>query len=165
MNQADAVTDAGPLIYLSLLGRLPVLRTGLGRVYVPEAVYEEVVTQGMGRPGSVETERAVSEGWLVRLTVQNRLSVEALLADLDMGEAETIILAKELGVGRVLVDDRAGRARAQQLGLMVTGTVGVLMLAKRLDSSIDLRRDLDTLVECNFRISPALYDRITGTVR
>jgi predicted nucleic acid-binding protein len=46
------------------------------------------------------------------------------------------------------------------MGLMVTGTVGLLMLAKRVDPSIDLRRELDTLIECNFRIAPALYDEI-----
>jgi predicted nucleic acid-binding protein len=132
---------------------------------VPDAVYEEVVTQGIGRPGCVETDRAVAEGWMVRRTVQNRLSVEALLADLDTGEAETIILAKELGVERVLIDDRAGRARAHQMGLMVTGTVGLLMLAKRADPSIDLRRELDTLIECNFRIAPVLYERIAGQER
>jgi predicted nucleic acid-binding protein len=59
----------------------------------------------------------------------------------------------------------AWRARAHQMGLMVTGTAGFLMLAKRVNPSIDLRPELDTLIECNFRMAPALYDEIIKQAR
>lgn len=52
------VVDASPLITLARIGRLNILREAADRVYIPEAVYHEVVESGLGRPGSVEVAQA-----------------------------------------------------------------------------------------------------------
>jgi predicted nucleic acid-binding protein len=52
------VADAGPIIHLSLIGRVDLLPTLYGRVLVPGLVFQEVVLRGKGLPGSVELDRA-----------------------------------------------------------------------------------------------------------
>ena len=44
------------------------------------------------------------------------------------------------------------------MSLTVTGTIGILILAKKAGVEIDLRRALDILIQQNFRISLDLYD-------
>ena len=48
MPVPDAVTNAGPLIYLAALNRFCLLKDLLGDLHLPQAVYEEVVTKGRG---------------------------------------------------------------------------------------------------------------------
>ena len=116
MSRLIAATDAGPLIYLSVLGRLPLLRDLFVEVLAPDAVYEEVVLHGHGLPGANETKAAIESGWLRRAVVQNKALVDALPGELDAGEAEAIALARELGLRWILMDDRSGRAKARLMG-------------------------------------------------
>jgi predicted nucleic acid-binding protein len=160
VRKLDVVIDAGPLIYLSLLGRLNLLPDLFGRLWVVEAVYQEVVIQGKGQPGAGDTESAVASGWLQRVAVRHRAVVEALLADLDLGEAETIAVARELNADGVLMDDRTGRARAHSMGLQTSGTIGVLLLAREAGKAVDVKRDLDKLMQHNFRVSSELYNSL-----
>ncbi len=162
MPKLSVVSNAGPLIYLSHLGRLDHLRELFRHVWVAGAVYEEVAVQGKGRPGARETQSAVDSGWLQRVDVQRRDLVEALQANLHLGEAETIAAAREKNADGVLMDDHAGRARARLMGLHVTGTIGVLLLARDAGIDVDLRTDLDTLMEHGFRISAELYSTLTA---
>jgi hypothetical protein len=46
------VVNATPLIALSLINRLTLLKQLFNEVIVPSAVYEEVALQGIGRPGA-----------------------------------------------------------------------------------------------------------------
>jgi len=52
------VLDASALITLARIGRLDLLRQIATAVYIPEALYEEVVERGQGRPGSTEVAHA-----------------------------------------------------------------------------------------------------------
>jgi len=56
--------DAAPLIYLSKVGRLELLKRLYGQVLIPQGVLNEVVTQAAGRPGAIEVRKAVDEGWI-----------------------------------------------------------------------------------------------------
>jgi predicted nucleic acid-binding protein len=53
------------------------------------------------------------------------------LFELDRGEKQTIILARKNNADRVIIDERIGRRVAEYLGLDVTGTLGILVKAKR----------------------------------
>ncbi|MBM3182033.1 MAG: DUF3368 domain-containing protein [Chloroflexi bacterium] len=161
MASPRVVVNASPLIYLSVLKRFHLLCDLFGGVYIPTAVYEEVVVEGSGQAGGQETQTAITQGWLQQIAVQDRIAVEALLDELHLGEAEAVVLARELSVGRVLLDDHAARAKAGLLGLSVTGTIGILMLAAEKGIDIDLKRDLDILIQHNFRVARELYERLT----
>ena len=58
------VVDATPLISLSAIRRLSLLQRFYGRIVIARAVYEEVVTQGQGRPGAAEV---VDADWIETL--------------------------------------------------------------------------------------------------
>ncbi|MCK5119842.1 MAG: DUF3368 domain-containing protein [Candidatus Latescibacteria bacterium] len=161
-KKPKVISDSGPLISLGILQRFDVLQELFGEIYIPEAVYEEVVVSGCGRPGAEETRAAADQGWLQRVRVVNRTAVEVLLEELDIGEAEVLVLAKEVKAGYVLLDDCAARERASLLGLNVTGTIGVLRLAVAEGLSVDLKEALDILIDRNFRISKELYKRVLG---
>ncbi len=53
------------------------------------------------------------------------------LIDLDKGEAETIILAEELQADIVLIDEKFARGFAEIRGLILSGSLGVLLEAKK----------------------------------
>lgn len=160
MAFGNVVTNTGPLIYLSVLQKFDLLKHLFDRVYIPQAVFEEVAVQGAGLPGADETRAAVEAGWLQCTAVQSRIAVDALVDELDLGEAEAIVLARDLNIRRVLLDDGLARAKAQAMGLGVTGTIGVLLLAKQQGIAVDLRHDLDVLIQSNFRLSRELYERL-----
>ena len=166
MARHKIVIDTGPLIYLSILNRFSLLKELFEEIYIPEAVYQEIVIQGAGLPGAEEANAALEEGWIQRAAIQNRVAVNALLDELDVGEAEAIVLARELDIGRVLLDDRAARTKAKVMGLSISGTIGVLLLARQVGVEVDLKRDLDVLIQSNFRISQDLYQAfISGQVK
>ena len=60
----------------------------------------------------------------------------------------------------LLVDERRARAIAKQLGFPIAGTLGVLLEAKHRGYVPLLRSLLETLQECNIRLSPALIEKI-----
>ncbi len=72
------VVDSAPLIYLSKTGRLELLRRVYGTIVVPAGVWEEVVTQAQGRPGSSEVEKGQQQGWIKveKVSVPGILKVE-----------------------------------------------------------------------------------------
>jgi len=91
-----------------------------------------VVRRGEGMPGAVEVARSE---WIKEKNVQNRFAVESLSLTLDKGEAEAIVLSKEKDA-LLLIDDGDGRRTAELLGLKITGTVGIILLASH-DGKLD----------------------------
>ena len=118
------VSDAGPLISLGRLDLLVLLREFFAEVQVPDIVIEEC----LARPDNVDAQRirqALSDGLLL-----NCPAPPTLLPGLEPGESAAISRALEIGAA-LLMDERAGRAHALSLGLVVTGTLGVLVRARR----------------------------------
>ncbi len=86
--------------------------------------------------------------------------MNVLLDELDVGEAETIVLAHELQADWVLMDERKGRRKLTQLGLNKIGTVGILLQAKQQGLISNLRHELEQLRERGFSISQAVIDAV-----
>ena len=120
------ISNSSPLIALAKVGLLGLLKALFGEVIIPRAVWAEVVEHGGGRPGSEEVARA---DWIRMRSVSNRLAVDILRRELGPGEAEAIVLAKELGADLVLVDDERAREIARSLGLRIAGTIALLLMA------------------------------------
>jgi len=89
------LSNSTPLIYLTKMGELNLLRDLFAEVIVADKVFEEVVVQGAGKPGSEEVQKA---DWIKRKSVVNKAEVQKLKEEelLDAGEAETLTLAREL---------------------------------------------------------------------
>ena len=87
--------------------------------------------------------------------------MQELREDLDLGEAEAIVLAIECRADLLLVDERRGRRTATAAGLTVTGLLGVVARAKQA-GLIDLAKPvLDELIHvARFWIGPELYAEV-----
>lgn len=122
------VSDSSPLIALSIVSSLDLLHAYYGTIYIPKAVFHEVVIRGTGRPGAAAVANA---SWIVQQSPANQQRVAQLVsAGLDLGESEAIVLASELSAGLLILDESHARTIARQLGLSITGTLGVLIAAK-----------------------------------
>ena len=83
-------------------------------IYIPDAVYEEVVVKGRDEAGSAETESAVKDGWISAKSVNDEIAVNALTTILGKGESEVIILCKQSGFDYALIDERTARGMQQR---------------------------------------------------
>jgi len=152
------VSNASPLINLARIGELRLLPALYGQVFVPEAVWQEVVIDGTGQAGANEIRDA---SWITRHSVGNRLLVRALCQALDPGEAEAIALALELDHALLLMDERLGRESALHMGVHCVGLVGVLVEARHKTLVPALKPYLDALRDvAGFPLSDELYARV-----
>ncbi len=147
------VTDAGPLLSFARADRLDLLRDIVGTLIIPEAVYEEIVVRGAGKPGADAVRQAV---WLTRATVTDRTFVDQLPSKLHVGERKALALARNRG-GVVLVDEREARRAAQQHGIGHFGSLRVLKEAKDRGIVHEVKPMLDELIATGTYISDTLY--------
>src|SRR5439155_18565305 len=148
------VADSTPLISLSTVGRLDLLRTLYGRILISEAVYREIVTEGQGRPGATEV---ASADWIDRRAIANLAQLHALPRNFGRGESETIVLAHELSADLVIMDEAAGRRELIRRALPFIGTAGALLQAKLRGLIPALKPELDSLRRSGFHLSERVY--------
>ena len=101
------VSNSSPLIVLTKINRIDLLKHLFTAVCISEEVYREVYKIKKGH----------CPRWIKVVKVKGRMAVDALDAIVDKGEAETIILAKEMNIKQVLMDDRKGVNLARKMGL------------------------------------------------
>jgi predicted nucleic acid-binding protein len=117
------VCDTGPLLHLREADSLDLVKAA-GVVAIPPTVYSELV----GLDSFWRDERP---DW-VHLTKLDASSTEASskwirAGLLDPGEAEALALALQIETDWFLTDDAAARLVAQQHGLEVHGSLGVIL--------------------------------------
>lgn len=126
-----------------------------GRILIPWTVHKELLDE---RAGETVITAVQSATWIEIQSVQNRELVDELGTRVNVGEAEAIVLAVEVGASRLLIDERLGRQAAKDLGLKITGILGILLLAKRQNLIEAVKPITDDLIsQANFRISSQLY--------
>jgi predicted nucleic acid-binding protein len=79
---------------------------------------------------------------------------------LHAGEVETIMLADEIKADLVIIDDSLARKYALQAGLVVTGTMGILMKAKKASLVEAIKPLLDKMIDNGVYINKRLYNDI-----
>jgi len=151
------VSNATPLIGLAMTERFDLLQKLFGRITIPQAVYDEVVTEGGQRFGAQEVSDAA---WIELVEVKDRLAVEVLADDLGKGESETIVLAREMGADWVLVDERLARRKLDALGIPTIGTLGILLKAKEVGLLQAVAPAVELLRTRGFRLSRRVYDDV-----
>jgi predicted nucleic acid-binding protein len=96
--------------------------------------------------------------WLKQVTVARSDLDNLPLNRLGSGERAVIAYARAHPTCAVALDDRQARLLAAQLGLLVVGTTGLLVQAKRAGLIPTLRPLLETVREQGFHLSPDVYD-------
>ena len=133
------ICNTTPMIALSSIGKINLLKEVFSTVTLPKAVIDEIEVGG-----KVDVPNFRDFDWLQ--IVPNITSIEnRLLYQLDYGERQVVLNALELNADLVLIDDRVARNIAEHLGLRVKGTLGVLVSAKRkglITSFIDMALEM-----------------------
>jgi predicted nucleic acid-binding protein len=156
------LTDASVLIGLARVEGLPWLGRLFGTVWMPVEVRREVL------PGTgVADEQAIrlAEGAGILRLWPDESPTQPDLPDLDEGEAACIRLGLAHARGALLLmDERAGRAVAQERGLRVAGTAAVIGMAKSCGLIPSARAVFARLHASDFRISAAVIETILRRV-
>ncbi|MCK4416593.1 MAG: DUF3368 domain-containing protein [Candidatus Latescibacteria bacterium] len=151
------VSDSSPLICLAKIGEFDILRRFFNRLYIPAGVYDEVVVRGRGRAGEKEV---VDSTWIRLREIKDKGLSEEIRRyyNIGRGEAEAIVLGKELSADLLLMDERRARLVAEVYGLDRIGTVGVLELGFERDLVTDLRETYVRLRAKGARIDEGLLN-------
>jgi predicted nucleic acid-binding protein len=120
------VSNTTPILSLLKIDKLDLLKDLYETILIPQAVYQEIEA---GKDRSFYTDLCKLD-WIVIKHIES-LQNRMYLLDLDDGEAETLILAQEQNADLVIIDEKCGRRYAEQLGMPVTGTIGILLKAKK----------------------------------
>ena len=151
------LTDASPLIGLARVDGLPWLRRLFGTVGMPPQVRDEVLSD-RGFTGERPIAEALASGWLALVEPVPELPE---LPDLDEGESACIRLAlAHAEPALLLMDERAGRAVAAELGIRVAGTAAVIGMAKMRGLIPSARNVFSRLHNSDFRISAQVISTV-----
>lgn len=147
------IVNSTPLIALSHVKQLGLLRDLYGQVTIPRAVYNEI---------SVKTDSSCKKavdnalGWIVVEDIKNQMAKNMYKTQLHEGEVEVMILSLEQDADLVVIDDANAKKHAKYLNLNVTGTLGILIKAKQKGCINELKPILEEMVEKHIYLSDKL---------
>lgn len=148
------VSDTSAISNLFQIGILDILHRLYGRILIPPGVKKELY--------SVDDQALALDQieWIeVKYPTDQKL-VSILLEDLDLGEAESIVLAIEMKVDYLIIDEKIGRKLAERYGLKIIGILGILIQAKKEGIIDKVKPYIDNLKRIGFWINPKLVKRV-----
>ena len=162
------VSNSSPLIWLSKIGKLSLLKHLYGEVIIPDEVYKEVVERGLkeGFSDALIVKECVNQGW-IKVSTLNKREIDLCrrimehAAEIHLGETQALLLASKLNT-LLLMDESCGRAFAETWGLKVRGTLYVILKALRegLLNKDETKEAVSSMINKGFRIEPKLLTRI-----
>ena len=150
-------SNTGPIIALAKISCLSILKTMFSEILIPPVVYREL----LGKLGTEweEIESALNDFIKVVEPNPSDNATELAIADLDEGERQTIKLASNMRENvLLLIDDKAGREAANRLNIPITGTIGILLMAKKKGCLTDVIRLIDKLRNSGYWFSEELIE-------
>jgi predicted nucleic acid-binding protein len=117
------VADTGPLISLAVIRQLDLLDTLFYQVAIPEAVWNELESR--------IDELSIPEVRRFQNNVMRISHYQNINVNLGSGEKEAILLFEEIHADRLLIEDSDARLFAEARGIRCTGTLGILIEAKK----------------------------------
>ena len=144
--QKTILSDTSCLIIFDKIGELELLHRVFGEIVVTRDIANEY---GLQLPE-----------WISIQNPQNKNYQQILEASVDKGEASAIALAVELNDCLLIIDDLKGRNLAEQLGIKITGTFGVIIEAKLSGVINSVKPILAKIKTTDFRLSDDLEKKV-----
>lgn len=120
MLDLKIISNTTPLIALSSIGQLELLKKMYKVIYIPQAVYDEVIV----KKDSIAAKQLISnKDWIIKKVVNDEFTKEILSSSIHIGEAEVIALANEIKADLVILDDYLARQYAEKTNIKITGTI------------------------------------------
>lgn len=146
------VIDASPLITLFSSQLNHLLPKLFDEIYVPDAVWNEVVLSGKDDMASQQLPHV---DWLIKLPAVT-VDLDIQRWNLGAGESEVMHHSRKLETDRSIVDDLAARRCCKSLSIRSLGTCGVLVVAKRRGLITDLQPAIQKLRDAGLWLSDSL---------
>lgn len=148
------VSDTSSISNLLQIGLIGVLHDLFGEITITPAVRRELY--------ALPHQEAVIEkmDWIKVKTPQNQKLVFELMAELDLGESESIALAVEENARYLIIDEYKGRKIADSYGVKIVGILGILIQAKQTGLISSVKDTIQKLVEAGFRLDKKLVERV-----
>ena len=147
------IVNTTPLIALAGIGHLNLLRQLYTEIMIPVAVYHEIISE----PARSLVSAAE---WITVEKITGTIQKSGFSSRLHAGEIEVIILVQEVGADLLIMDDNAAKKTAKYLGLTVTGTMGVLLRAKKEGLISEVKPLLEGLIGDGLYVSPTVQNYV-----
>lgn len=155
-KRESIVINTGPVLALiAANGNLDLLSKLFKRVIVPYEVSCELLN-GCNDFGKREFESA---GFLERQPAAIEIG-DYLNNSLDKGEAAVIQTALNLGIKTVCIDETVGRRIARLNGLRLTGSLGIIIVAKKKNLINDVVPAINNMRKSGIWISESLVQNV-----
>jgi len=128
------ISDTTALIILAKSDTLPLLSNIFQDIYIPQAVYDELIFKDDIVKYRVENFDKISVKSITDFKTLQRIKK----LNIDNGEIEAITLAIELDL-LLIIDERKGRKIATMQGLKIVGILGILIENYK-QKNIDLKK-------------------------
>ena len=152
------ISNTTPISNLLHVDNISLLAKLFGTVYIPDAVANEV---NVVFSNCAEWQKCVEREQIIIQSISNTIFVKQMVPFLHKGEAEAICLSLEKKAKLCLIDDKDARTIAQLNNLPVTGTLGILLKAKRTGLISSVKELIDRLrAEHHFWIREDMYQKV-----
>ena len=151
MPENLVIADTSCLILLNKIDELNILKDNYSKVYITPEIANEFNLE-------------IPE-WIEIIEVRNKTLQSLFQSSLDLGESTALSLAFEIPDPIVILDDLKARKIARNLGLKITGTIGVIVNAKLKGTIPSVKEILDKIIKTDFRINAKIINeaiRIAG---
>jgi predicted nucleic acid-binding protein len=146
MSRETIIADTSCLIVLENIKELSILHKLFEEIWITEEVSKEF---GLALPD-----------WIKIRQPNNQAKVDALNLILDKGEASSIALSLENSSSILIIDEKKGRRIAQELGVIISGTLGVILKAKENHLIDSIEHIVEKLEGAGFYLSSRLKEKL-----
>jgi len=143
------IADSSALVALAIVDKLDILEKLFGEVYVPRAVYNEVRQENKEESKKLEL---YCEDRVLDISTAFNFNIS-----LGQGESEAIVLYKEKNADFLLCDDKKAKKFAQNFGINVIGSLGILIKAKKENLIPEISSLIESLKSSRIFIDDEIY--------
>ena len=133
-----------------------IILTNIGELHLLQKLYSKITT-------TIEIATEFGEPlpeWIEILSVKSKDTQRLLEMQIDKGESSAIALALEIPDSLLILDDIKARKVATQLGLSITGTLGIIIKAKLEGIIPSVIPILNKIKQTDFRLSSEVESQV-----
>ncbi len=147
------ISNASPLIFLSKINQIPLLKKLFGSILISKEVEDEIFVEN--KPETIDIANAVKQGWIKVVEVND------IPIGIKGGESSVINLARERK-DKLIIDDSIAIkvAKAFDIETIRTTTVIFMAVEKNIISKKQAISFINNLIDIGYYISPRYYSAI-----
>lgn len=145
------ISDTSCLIILSNINELELLKKLYGEIITTSEVKSEFGGQ--------------LPSWIVIKSPMDNSILKHIAEQLDMGEASAITLALETPDCIIILDDLKARKVAESYNLKITGTLGILIHAKKKGIISTIKPYIEKIKKSGFRLNGQLEQAVLAEAK